>query len=286
MHRTFAFLSAVLTLGSCSADRHDAGQALAPATRIVSLVPSATELLVALGQQHRLVGRTSFDAEQGIRSVQSVGQMLDPNLEVLVPLKPDLVLVWPEGDAPGLAARLASLGLNVEVVHSRTLADLRGTVRRLGQITAATQHADSLLRSIDRGLDSVRSIHRDGPPVRVFYLVWERPLMTAGGGTFVDSLITAAGGINVFGDATTEWPTVSWEAVAARSPDVVVWPRPSPASDQHGVARAITSQLERIASAARIAIVDADLMARPGPRVVEAAGQLARLFHLDSAALP
>jgi len=176
-----------------------AGLNAAP-TRIVSLVPSATDLLIALGEADRLVARTRYDRDSLLRRLPSVGGTIDPNIEAVLAVRPDLVLTWDESAAPGLRQRLQRAGLRTVVVLATTLADVRSTIHRLGIELDTPRKADSLLRRIQSGLDSVQALSEHRAKVRVFYLVWSRPLITTAGGTFIDSLIAVAGGVNVFGD--------------------------------------------------------------------------------------
>ena len=247
-------------------------------TRIVSLVPSATDLLLSLGEGHRLAARTTYDKDSSLARLPSVGGTIDPSVERLIAVRPDLVLIWGDSAAPGLRQRLRRSGLSVQVIHANTLADMRSTIHCLGAILSIQARADSLVRQIDAGLDSVRASNRERPRLKVFYLVWSRPLITTAGGTFIDSLIAVAGGQNIFSDLAAPWPTVALESVIAREPDVIVWPRhrsdrPETLADDP-LWRAV-----RAARLGRVAIVDGNLMARPGPRVVAAARELSRLIH-------
>lgn len=273
------FVAASATPARAGADQiFNACRARGAPTRIVSLVPSATDLFLALGEGHRLAARTRYDRDSSLARLPSVGGTIDPSLEAILAVRPDLVLVWDDSAAPGLRRRLEHAGLSTEIIHATTLADLRGTIRCLGAVLSVHSKADSLLRRIDAGLDSVRALNRNRASVRVFYLVWSRPLITTAGGTFIDSLIAVAGGQNVFADLAAPWPVVALESVMAREPDLIIWPRhrsdrPEVLADDplwRGV---------RAARLGRVSIVDADLMARPGPRVVEAARELSRLIR-------
>lgn len=269
---------------ACSAPRAGADQVFddcrtaGTPTRIVSLVPSATDLLVALGEGHRLAARTRYDRDPQLMRLPSVGGTIDPDLEAILAVGPDLILAWDDGAAPGLYRRLQRAGLHSEIIHATTLSDLRGTIRCLGVALSIQGKADSLVRRIEAGLDSVRDLHRGRGRVRVFYLVWPRPLITTAGGTFIDSMIAIAGGQNIFADLATPWPAVALENVIAREPELIIWPRHRSDREEvlandplwHGV---------RAARRGRVAIVDAELMARPGPRVVEGARELSRLIQ-------
>jgi iron complex transport system substrate-binding protein len=254
-----------------------AAQAAVP-ERVVSLLPSVTDVIVALGAADRIVGRTDFDGVAGVPGVPSVGGAVDPNIEAMLEVRPDLVFLWDEASAPGLRERLARAGLRTHVLTVTTLGELRAAIVAVGALLAVPRRADSLVRAIDAGLDSVRIAHRGTGHARprVFYMVWPRPLLTTGGGTYIDSLIGVAGGTNVFGGLANPWPAVSWEAVVRADPDVILWPRHAGNADPReiGPMRAL-----RAARANRVHGLDGDLISRPGPRVVEAAREVARVLH-------
>jgi ABC-type Fe3+-hydroxamate transport system substrate-binding protein len=260
------------------ADLREHGALGAPPARIVSLVPSATDLVVALGERHRLVARTMYDRNPLLARLPSVGGTIDPNLEAVLSVRPDLVLTWDDSTAPGLRQRLERAGLHTVVIRATTLADVRGTIRQLGGVLKVSGKADSLMGRIQSGLDSVKALSDGRAKVRVFYLVWARPLITTAGGTFIDSLITIAGGENVFGDLSGPWPMVSIESVIARQPDVILWSRHR-SGLQENLADDPRWRGVRAARLGRVLAVDGELMARPGPRLVEAARALERLIH-------
>ena len=250
---------------------------------VISLVPSATDLVIALGASDRLVGRTDYDKDPSIAHLSSVGGTTDPSLERILRLRPDLVLVWQDSGRPRVGTTLRHLGARTEAISASSLADLRRTVVRLGQILQVPRRADSLLRAINDSLTAVREWAAARPTVRVFYLVWSNPLITSGGGTFVDSLIRAAGGVNVFGDQRAPWPVVTFEALAARDPDVVVCPTES--GRDTGIAALRSDARWRTLRAVRLGhlvAVDRDLFSRPGPRVAEAARGLAVALHAET----
>ena len=267
-----------------------AGSAQAPSRaagpqRIVSLVPSATDLLIALGEQRRIVGRTDFDTDGRIAAIPSVGGTVDGNIEAIIALRPDLVLAWDERSAPHLLVSLRRASLNVEIIPTETLGDLRSTMRRLGTLLHVQERADTLLRAMNAGLDSIRAITATRPRVRTFFLVWARPLITTAGGTFIDSLITIAGGLNIFGDMKSHWPVVSIESVIARKPDVILWPRQMVDRRTDLADDAIWRGVHAVGQG-RVFLIDPNLLARPGSRVVEAAGELARLIASITEATP
>ena len=254
--------------------------------RIVSLVPSITELIVALGAGERLAGRTDFDSEPTLQHLPSVGRGLTPSVEGLAGLRPDLVILWASGGGGGedaLVTHLGELGIPVYGVKTESVGDFERHAAQLGTMLGERRRADSLVAAIDEGLLGVRQAMEGADTVTVLYVVWHDPPMTSGPGTFIDSMITIAGGRNIFGDAPSEWPQVSMEEIVRRDPDVLVLPSRQ-AGDSAGVAwvyRTPGWRDLRATRGGRLIIVQADLFNRPGPRVVEAAAELASFLHPD-----
>lgn len=263
----------------------DAGlEARRPAARIVSLLPSVTDILVALGARDRLVARTDYDTDPELGLLPSVGGGLNPSLERLTALRPELVVGWSSDRS---LDQLVRLGVAVYRPQSQTLADMRCTILQLGRALGLETSADSLAVSIDSELQGVRRAVRGRPRPSVFYVVWFDPPMTAGPGTFIDELIDIAGGQNVFADAPSPWPTVSLEGIVRRQPALVIVPRGERGAEGSNRLRSAPGWRDlRAVRAGRVMKVDADLFNRPGPRVGKAARTLARLLHPEAFLAP
>ena len=253
----------------------------APRTRVVSMIPSVTELLIALGRTDRLVGRTRYDTDQLLSALPSVGGGLDPDMESLVALRPDLVVLWPDHDMRGVGARLQELGVPTYGARIEGLADFRRHAAAIGDLINLRSAADSLVHALDEDLARVRAAvsGRDRPTVA--YVISLNPPMVAGPGTFVDSLIAVAGGRNAFPDLTAPWPQISLEEVVRRDPDYVAFS----VADQDALALVRTAVgWERVAAVReeRLAAFDPDRFNRPGPGIADAAAELARWLHPDA----
>lgn len=254
-----------------------------PPARIVSLVPSMTEMVVALGGAHRIVGRTRYDRDPAVLQATALGGGLDPNLEALLDLRPDLVLATPTEDIRPTVERLDALGIPVYRGRTVTLEDLRHLTLDLGTLLGgdAPRAAGSFLDSLDQGLAALEAGQRGEPPPSVFYLVWNDPPMTVGPGSYLDDLIQAAGGINIFHDASAPFPQVNLEEILHRDPDWVVLPGAS-GDDGAPLEWIRTTPGWRELRAVRdgnLAVVEADLFNRPGSRVLQAARVLAGHIH-------
>ncbi len=251
-----------------------------PPRRIVSLIPSATETIVALGAADRLVARTAYDVDPALAHLPSVGEGLTPSLELLTTLQPDLVVAWPDNASRSVIGRLEAFGVSIYTPQVQTLADLRQATQELGDLLGLEQAADSLIASIDEALQAVRAAVADRARPSVFYVVWYDPPTTTGSGTYIDELIELAGGRNAFADAPGLWPQVSLEEVVRRQPDIVLISQTEDSSiDVERLGSAVGWRELRAVREGRAMQVEADLYNRPGPRVAEAARRLAALLH-------
>jgi cobalamin transport system substrate-binding protein len=251
--------------------------------RIVSLVPSATELIYALGGEDRLVGRTDFcDYPPVARSKPSVGGTVSPSLEVLVSLRPDLVVATSAGNSDETRRQLERLRVPLYLVDPHGLADVFHTMTRLGALTERESRAAELVAGLERRVRAVAVRVAARPRPRVLYVVWPDPLIVPGRGAAVTELIELAGGESVSADGPEGYPRYSVEAAVARGPEVIILAR-------HGAGTApyAREKWERFAElpairAGRLHGVDGDLFHRFGPRVVDALEILARLLHPEA----
>lgn len=259
------------------------GDAAAPertSVRALAVAPSFAEIAVAIGAADQLVARTDFDTEPALQGLPSVGGGLDPNLEAMVDIGVGLVLM-PEGrDTPAIAAQFEALGIEVLALPTQSIADLHTTIRLVGEVFGREEAAELLSERISADLDEIAERVRDRDPVSVMYVVWSDPPMTTGGGIFIDEIVTIAGGRNVYADAVMEWPTVGYESIVERDPDVVLWPEGDITAETTGriAQMAGWAQVPAIQDG-RVVLIDGDLFGRPGPNVVEAARVLANALH-------
>lgn len=196
-----------------------------PARRIVSLVPSTTELLCALGLADALVGVTVYCVEPAavVRTKTRVGGEKDPDLDTIRALAPDLIVANVEENRREHVEALRAAGLHVWVTHPRSVAESLAMIRELGEVTGAVAAARAMLADLEPLVAAVRArlVGRRATPV--FYPIWRGPWMTVGGDTYIHDLLATCGGANVFGDRR-RYPTVTLDEVAARAPEVVLLP--------------------------------------------------------------
>lgn len=252
----------------------DAGRALelaAPARRIVSLVPSVTETIVALGAADRLVARTRYDLDPALAHLPSLGGGLDPSLEGIVALRPDLVIAWNARDDRVLVPRLRAADVDVYMAEIQDTTAVFATLDRIGLLLDVPERADSVAGALRDTFAAVATDVPPGPRPTALYLIAEDPPRTAGPRTFIGQAIEIAGALPAFPELSADWPTVALEAVMARSPDVIVLPvgEDLPARDVLA-GRAGWRDLAAVREG-RIVEIDADLLARPGPALGRAA---------------
>ncbi|MEK6297353.1 MAG: cobalamin-binding protein [Paraburkholderia tropica] len=266
----------------------DAGNTVtldAPAQRVISLAPHATELIYAAGGGAKLVGTVSYsDYPPAALKVPRIGDNRALDLERIAALKPDLIVVWRHGNAQQQMDRLRDLHIPLFFSEPHRLDDVATSLTRLGTLfgtdTAARAAADAYRRDIAQ----LRTRYAQRAPVRVFYEVWDQPLMTINGEQIISDAITLCGGRNVFAALRPPVPTLSTEAVLAANPEAIVTAspgatapdRPLPALDRWRA----WPQLAAVAQGNLFAI-DGDLLSRAGPRLAQGAEQLCK--DLDQA---
>ncbi len=268
-------------------DLGHAVQLAAPAQRIVSLVPSVTETIVALGAGDRLVGRTEYDHDTTLAGLPLIGRGLSPSIEAIVALRPDLVVVWASDTRGDMRGQLERAGVATVAFEVQDTTDAYRVATTMGMLLGREAAADSLLTGIRASLAETRSLASQRSRRRVFYVVYNDPPMTTGPGTFIDQVLDIAGAFNVFSDATTQWPTVSLEEVVKRDPDIVVLPVGEMSATVGDRLRSTAGWRDlRAVKNGCIALVDADLVNRPGTNVALAARRLEVLLHDETCPVP
>lgn len=248
--------------------------------RIISLAPNVTEILFALGLESRVVGVTSYcDFPEAAKSKDKVGDTLQPNLEKIISLKPDLVVVSTSSQLENLTRRLDQLAIPVYVTNPRAVREVAASIRSLGEVTGTSERARTLTGEMESRIDAVERRTGGLARPRVLYVLQTGPLITAGRNTFINDLINIAGGQSISGDQTADYPQFSRETVVARAPEIIVAP------SIHGAELVKQSDLRRDFATTpairsnRIVWVTPDLVDRPGPRIVEGLEQLAKGLH-------
>ncbi|HHY39314.1 MAG TPA: cobalamin-binding protein [Clostridia bacterium] len=250
--------------------------------KIVSLAPSNTEILFALGLGAKVVGVDDYsNYPEEAKSLTKIGGFSNPSIEKVSSLGPDLIL-GTEAHVKFLP-QLEELGIPVYLLSPRTLEEVLDSFEAVGNITGASEAGKRLRQEVKMHLDGVRAKY-EGTPVekrpKVYYEVYSDPIMTAGPNTLIHHIIEAAGGVNIASDAKEDYPVISPEIVIERNPDVIVYPK------FHGTGVLTVEQLQSrpgwtqisALKSGKVYAIDADIMSRPGPRVVQAVEQLAEFL--------
>lgn len=248
--------------------------------RIVSLIPAATEIIYAVGAEDCLVGRSAYDDyPPRVAAVPNVGRAIGANVERVVDRRPDLVLLIAGSDNARSVDDFQRLGVPSLVFQLNRLEELRSVIERLGHVLGREPAADSLWRSIVGDLDDVAARTAELERPVVYYDIAYPPPITVGRGSYLDSLISLAGGRNAFHDVGVPSPTISLEAIAVRDPDLILFP----VAEEWGVAthpseRPLWSSLRAVRTD-NVRRVQANPLHRLGPRVGEAVRALAEVIH-------
>jgi iron complex transport system substrate-binding protein len=262
----------------------DAGREVrlaAPARRIVSLAPHVTELLFAAGAGERVVGVSEHsDYPPRAARLPRVGGGAGLDLEAIVELSPDLVVAWKSGNAPGQLAQLQRLGLVLFYSEPEELEAIATSLERLGALAGTAAAASQAAAAFREGVARLASRYAGREPVRVFYQIWERPLMTVSGRHMISAWLRVCGARNIFSGSSKLAPAVSLEAVLAADPEVIVAGR-YPGKGQGW--RKLWEAWPQLSATARryLYSVPAELMERQTPRALIAARELCG--HIDGA---
>ncbi|GMQ83709.1 MAG: cobalamin-binding protein [Gammaproteobacteria bacterium] len=242
-----------------------------PARRIISLAPHITELLFAAGAGDAVVGAVNYsNYPPEATRLASVGNYESLNLEVIAALQPDLVVAWKSGNSGSQIERLSGLGLPVFYSEPRRLEDIASNLKRLGRLAASENSANAAAARFNAHYRQLEARYSRAKPVRVFYEIWHRPLMTVSGKHLISQVIKLCGGHNIFSDLTALAPTVNPEAVLAANPEAII---------ASGMAAQQPEWLDRWRNWPQLAAVKhrqlyfipPDLIQRQTPRVLEGA---------------
>ncbi len=204
----------------------DTGQELAlekPAQRVVSTAPHVSEMLFAIGAGEKIVGAAEFsNYPEAAKTIPRIGSHNKLSLEKIIALQPDLIVAWKTGNPKSDLVKLKELGLPVFISEPRNLGDIASNLNRLGALTGFTESAAVAANDFVARVQSVIEANRNKKPVRVFYQVWEEPLMTLSGDHLVSKIIEHCGGENIFAPLNIIAPPVSIESVLQANPDVII----------------------------------------------------------------
>jgi iron complex transport system substrate-binding protein len=242
--------------------------------RVVTLAPSLTEMVLAMGAGNTLVGVSRFDVDKAVAALPRVGGFVDPSVEAVIALKPDLVLVQPGPGNQRPVERMAELGVPVLLLPLHTVADTLAALRAVGQALGRAKEAEALISRIEATRTRIRETAKKLPTRRVLLVYGFEPLVVAGPGSFADELLRDAGAVNVAADAGSAYPVYSVERAVRARPDVVV-----DAADVD-VGKEKIQALPGL-SAARWVQVPTLALLQPGPSLGRGLEELFGLLHPD-----
>lgn len=253
--------------------------------RIVSMAPNITEILFALGLGNRIAGVTRFcNYPAAARSKPSIGGFVNPSIERIVSLRPDLIIATADGNRKETISRLERLGFPVYVVKPVTVKGILDTIIHIGSITCRQDAARTLAGRLDRRIQRVAVLTESLKKPRIFVQVGMDPIVTVGNRTVIHEIVTLAGGENVAGGQNINYPRYGIEAVLAAAPDVIIistmeW------GNNIEQAQAFWRRWPGIPAVRsnRIFYLQADLLHRSSPRLIDGLEQLTRMFHPDIA---
>lgn len=253
--------------------------------RIVSLAPSNTEILFALGLDDRIIGVTDYcNYPDAAKNKTRVAGYSTPDLEKLVSLQPDLVVTTSIHEKTVLPA-LERLGITVYITEAATLDAILSNISNLGKITGKTANSSRVLDAMNSKINNIVEKTKTLSPaqrLRVLYVNWQSPIRTVGGGNYINDVIFKAGGINVYEADFEKFGAVSLESVVIKNPQVifvsgmgttgeVVYKAIKDEIRLHTVDAALNNRIFRIS--------DANLIERPGPRIIEGLTEVASMIH-------
>jgi len=253
--------------------------------KIISLAPSNTEILYALGLEDKLVGVTEYcDYPEIAKQKPQIGGFSTVDIEKVVDIEPDLILAT-NIHKDEIIPQLERLGLTVAVLNPRTVDEVLEAINLVGQLTGKAEEASRLTTEMQNRIQAVTDKTAGIPEAqrpRVFYILWHDPLMTVGSETRIHEIMEKAGGINIAQDLTDEYPKISLEATIMANPQVIIAGSGHGSSQDMPFSYALTEpRLAEVAARQnnRVYEIDADLTSRPGPRIIDGLEKLAGFIH-------
>lgn len=277
----FLLLCAMLQTDAGASDsitvKDDAGLSVTlpkPAQRIISLSPAETEMLFAAGGGDHVVGVIRFsDYPKAATHLPLVGDYQGLDIERIVSLKPDLIVVWYEGNTQSHIEQLRQLGIPLFFGQPRHLENIADSILTLGKLMGTEQQAAKAAAQLRGQLRDLKQKYAHRAPVRMFYQVWDQPLYTLNGQHIVNDAIQLCGGVNIFADLKTISPSVDVESVLLLDPDAII----ATNEKNPGNGGVLMWQRYPAMSAVKhqnLLLIDGNLMNRAGPRMISGAAEL------------
>lgn len=251
---------------------------LQPAQRIVALTPHATELLFSIGAGQQVVGAVEYsDFPEAAKEIPQVGNYAGLNIEAIVALQPDIIVYWPEGNPTRDIQRLKQLNMPLFASDPNTFIEIAADIKRFGALTGHDESSKKIAEEFLVKVERIALNNKKKEVLKVFYQVWDKPLLSQNGDTFISRVIHLCGGENIFADLRIKSPQVSIEAVLSADPDIILTgailgQRPAWLNGWQRY-----SQLTAVKNK-QLRTVDADVIHRPTLRLLDAAEQVCAVF--------
>ena len=251
--------------------------------RFISLAPNLTEIAFALGAGDRLVGNTTFcNYPEQAKNITKVGDTLQPSIERVLALKPQLVLVSTASQLQAFTTQLQEHGISIYITDPHDLDGVFRTITNMGEVLNEAGAASALVQQLRARTEGVERAVTGRPRVRVFFQLSGQPLYTAGKSSFVTNLIERAGGQSVTSDINEAWPRLSDEAALASRPEAVIMLSDESMGTSANLKVAPALQTSPGVRNGRLYVIDGDLLTRPGPRLVDGLEQIAWALHPEA----
>lgn len=291
--RTFLFLSVVVLFFACTKNvqekfssfkvKDDLGNEISftkPPQRIITLAPNLTEMIFDLGLGSELIGNTRYcDYPDAARRVEKVGDMLTFNFEKIVTLKPNIVFITVEGNTKETYDKFRELGIKIFVSNPRSFAGIKKTYLDLGKIFRMQEKAKSKVAEWDSLITKISTESKNYREESAMFLIDTKPVMLAGKNTFINEYLEFCGLKNIAADSPLNYPMFSREEILKRNPDYII----DPTGEKENFSSVLKIYPEwknlKAVKNHHVLFVDSNLYTRPGPRFVQAVGNLFSLLH-------
>ena len=249
--------------------------------RIISMAPSNTEILFALGLGGRVVGVSSFcDFPAAAKKKEKVGDFMSPNIEKILLLKPDLVLAG-GGIQKDLAIKLSAMGIPTLTLYPKNINEVLMDVVLVGRAAGKETEALLYIEKLKARIEKVKSeAGRINKKPRVYFEIWSQPFTTAGKGSFVEELITLAGGVNIFAETEKTFPEISGEEIIKRDPEIIItaYMEKKGKMKKEVLKRSGWGGINAVKEERVYDGIDSDILLRSGPRLVDGLEALSGIF--------
>jgi iron complex transport system substrate-binding protein len=244
-----------------------------PALRVIAMAPHVTELLYAAGGGAKVVGATDYsDYPEAAKKLPRVGSNREIDIERVLSLKPDLIVIWQHGNSERQIEQLRALGIPLFHSEPKKLADIPGSVERMGKLLGTEAIANGVANELRKQLATLKAKYANRPTVRAFYQVWSKPLYTLNGAHIVSDALRLCGAENIFTDMKITAPVVGIEAVLQQDPEVLIGTGELKAEGGIGIWQAYPAMTA--VKRGNFLLVDGNLVNRSGPRMIAGAASL------------